>query len=66
MAYDGYMRDEAVIDNVVDLAFEYFGDPRPPYVTDTTTRNTTYGPRPPALGVTPSGHDSWSWGPGAN
>jgi prepilin-type N-terminal cleavage/methylation domain-containing protein len=65
-SYDGYMRDEAVIDNVVDLKFEYYGDPRPPYVTNTSTRETTYGPRPPALGTTPSGSDTWPWGPGAS
>jgi prepilin-type N-terminal cleavage/methylation domain-containing protein len=66
MSYDGYLRDEAVIDNVVDLEFEYWGDPRPPYVTDLTTLATTYGPRPPKLGTTPSGSDTWPWGPGAN
>lgn len=66
MSYDGDQRDEAIIDNVVDLAFEYFGDPRPAFVTDTTTRATTYGPRPPALGTEPSGVDAWPWGPGAN
>jgi prepilin-type N-terminal cleavage/methylation domain-containing protein len=55
MYYDGDQRDEAVVDNVVDLAFEYFGDPRPPLpikpVTDPVGPWTTYGPRPPALGV---------------
>ena len=63
-SYDGYLRDEAVIDNVVDLKFEYFGDPRPPYVTNTSTLETTYGPRPPKLGTTPSGSDTWPWPPG--
>jgi prepilin-type N-terminal cleavage/methylation domain-containing protein len=66
MSYDGYLRDEAVIDNVVDLRFEYYGDPRPPYVTNTTTLETTYGPRPPKLGTTPTGSDTWPWGAGAN
>jgi hypothetical protein len=28
--YDGYLSDVVVADNVVDVAFEYFGDPRPP------------------------------------
>jgi hypothetical protein len=28
--YDGYSRDVALVDNVVDLQFEYFGDPNPP------------------------------------
>ena len=66
-SYDGYLRDEAVIDNVVDLKFEYYGDPRPPYVTDTSTRATTYGPRPPALGSVPTtGSDTWPWPAGEN
>lgn len=28
--YDGYVTDVPLIDHVVDLRFEYFGDPRPP------------------------------------
>jgi prepilin-type N-terminal cleavage/methylation domain-containing protein len=28
--YDGYQTDVAVVDNVVALSFEYFGDPQPP------------------------------------
>ena len=28
--YDGHAKDEAVVDNVVDLRFDYFGDPNPP------------------------------------
>lgn len=28
--YDGYMRDVPLVDNVVDVRFEYFGDPNPP------------------------------------
>ena len=28
--YDGHTKDEAVVDNVVDLRFDYFGDPNPP------------------------------------
>ena len=50
----------------MDLKFEYYGDPRPPYVTNQTTLETTYGPRPPKLGTTPSGSDTWPWGAGAN
>jgi hypothetical protein len=34
--YDGYVTDTPVVDNVVGVSFEYFGDPRPPTV-----------PRPP-------------------
>jgi hypothetical protein len=66
MSYDGYLRDEAVIDNVVDLEFEYYGDPRPPYITDISERTTTYGPKPPELGTTPSGSDTWPWPAGEN
>jgi hypothetical protein len=55
MYYDGALRDEAVVDNVVGLGFEYYGDPRPPMllrpVTDPTGPWTSYGPKPPALGV---------------
>lgn len=28
--YDGYMSDKVVVDNVVGVLFEYFGDPNPP------------------------------------
>lgn len=35
--YDGYLTDVPVVDHVVDLRFEYFGDPTPPT-----------SPRPPA------------------
>jgi hypothetical protein len=53
--YDGDQRDEPVVDNVVDLAFEYFGDPRPPVIINPVTVPkgpwTSYGPKPPALGV---------------
>jgi type II secretory pathway pseudopilin PulG len=53
--YDGDQRDEPVIDDVVDVAFEYFGEPRPPMLINPVTNPkgpwTTYGPKPPALGV---------------
>lgn len=51
MYYDGWQRDEAVVDNVVALQFEYFADPRPPVLVTTPSGETysTYGPRPPAL-----------------
>jgi hypothetical protein len=55
MLYDGGTTDMPVIDNVVGLSFEYFGDPQPPMlrkpVSDPAGPWTTYGPRPPALGV---------------
>lgn len=49
MYYDGYQREEAVVDNVVDLQFQYFGEPRPPtYFLDAANEaTTTYGPKPP-------------------
>jgi len=28
--YDGYLSDKSVVDNVVGVTFEYFGDPNPP------------------------------------
>lgn len=65
MYYDGDQRDEALVDNVVDLQFEYFGEPRPPMmlkpVTDPAGPWTSYGPKPPALGVRPT-----TWPAGEN
>src|SRR4029453_11453500 len=56
MVYNGDQRDEAIVDNVVGLAFEYFGDPRPAFLlkpaSDPVGPWTTYGPQPPALGAT--------------
>jgi prepilin-type N-terminal cleavage/methylation domain-containing protein len=70
MVYDGDQLDSAMVDNVVGLRFEYFGDPRPAFllkpVTDLDPPWTTYGPKPPALGSTPFGKDPWEWGPGGN
>lgn len=64
MHYDGYMRDEALVDDVVGLTFRYYGDPQRPEVLSLTTRPyTTYGPKPPALGVDNAGDP---WGPGEN
>lgn len=64
MHYDGYMRDEALVDDVVGLNFRYYGDPQPPEVLSLTTRPyTTYGPKPPALGVDNAGDP---WGAGEN
>ncbi len=44
-----------VVDNVVALKFEYFGEARPPHlrgpVDDPAGQWTTYGPRPPPAGV---------------
>ncbi|MEW6320923.1 MAG: type II secretion system protein [Acidobacteriota bacterium] len=67
MHYDGYLTDEPIADNVVGLEFEYFGDPRPPLllkaVTDPTGPWTSYGPKPPAIGVD---NPSTTWGAGEN
>lgn len=56
MYYDGNQTDLPIVDNVVALNFQYFGDPQPPTlrkpVSDPMPPWTTYGPRPPALGVT--------------
>jgi Prokaryotic N-terminal methylation motif len=34
MVYDGYNTETAIVDNVVDLRFEYFGNPAPPTTPD--------------------------------
>jgi prepilin-type N-terminal cleavage/methylation domain-containing protein len=55
MQYDGVAFEAAIVDHVVGLSFEYFGEPDPPFllkpVTDLVGPWTTYGPRPPPLGV---------------
>ena len=52
MHYDGADNDVPVVDNVVGLEFEYFGDPQPPVTIGKPLTNpvgpwTTYGPKPP-------------------
>lgn len=55
--YDGVRTDRPVVDNVVGLQIEYFGDPAPPralppaLAADPPPPATTYGPAPPAMGV---------------
>lgn len=55
MRFDGVASDAAVVDHVVGLWFEYFGEPSPPTLTQPVTTPTgpwtTYGPKPPQLGV---------------
>jgi hypothetical protein len=52
MHYDGYQTVAPVVDDVVALDFEYYGDPDPPALRRPgIDRSTTYGPKPPALGV---------------
>jgi hypothetical protein len=54
MHYDGADTDVPIVDNVVGLEFEYFGDPQPPITNGKPLTNpvgpwTTYGPKPPPL-----------------
>jgi hypothetical protein len=63
MHYDGAQTDLPVVDNVVKLNFSYFGDPQPPMLIPGKSLCeagikgpfTTYGPRPPCLGLAPKG-----------
>ena len=65
--YDGYQTDLPVVDNVVDFRVEFFGDPLPPQmvrpVSDPVGPWTTYGPKPPAIGID---NDKDPWGAGEN
>jgi type II secretory pathway pseudopilin PulG len=65
--YDGHRTNLPVVDDVVGVRFEYFGEPSPPAmlkpVTDPIGPWTTYGPRPPPVGSDAAGDD---WGPGEN
>ena len=51
--YDGFHTVVPVLDEVVGLNFEYYGDPQPPAMVDGNglkSQDVTYGPRPPVLG----------------
>jgi hypothetical protein len=65
MRYDGYQTDLPIAENVVGLAFEYFGEPAAPLLkkplTDPKGPWTNYGPKPPALGVN-NASDNWPAG----
>ena len=55
MRYDGDGAANApVVDHVVGLSFQYFGDPQPPTIRRPLTERlgpwTTYGPKPPPSG----------------
>jgi hypothetical protein len=69
MYYDGYNPAVPVVDNVVKLEFEYFGEPAPPQLlpnkplSDPKGPWTTYGPKPPVMGVN---NPSDTWGAGEN
>jgi hypothetical protein len=65
--YDGADTETPLIDNVVDLRFDYLGEGAAPVlrkpVTEPVGPWTSYGPKPPALGVDVA---SDSWGAGEN
>ena len=67
MRYDGISTDLPVAENIVGLAFEYFGEPAAPVllkpVTVTPGPWTNYGPKPPPLGTD---NDADAWGQGEN
>jgi hypothetical protein len=54
--FDGGSSDVPLLDHVVELRFDYFGEPRPPMLLPDVSLAegsglwTTYGPRPPAIG----------------
>jgi prepilin-type N-terminal cleavage/methylation domain-containing protein len=57
MHYDGGLGpDVPVVDNVVGLNFDYYGDPQPPQMLDPVKLTTTYGPQPPPLTTTYSAY----------
>ena len=52
MHYDGFQSTMPVLDNVVGLNFQYYGDPWPAELTRPgVDQSTTYGPMPPAPDV---------------
>ncbi len=63
--YDGSQRDEALVENVVSLQFEYYGESRGPVLVWSAEENKwvgSYGPAPPKLGDT----TSTTWPAGEN
>ena len=63
--YDGFRSDMPMTDQVVDLAFEYYGEPRPPAIVRALSEAdgpwTTYGPKPPESEVDDP-RDAWPAG----
>jgi hypothetical protein len=65
--YDGFRTDRPVVDNVVDVRFDYFGDPAaprglpPPAPDDPPRPATSYGPAPPDSEVDDP-RDAWGAG----
>jgi hypothetical protein len=60
MYFDGWNPATPIVDNVVKLIFQYFGDPQPPQLTGKPLASkpgpwTTYGPVPPDLAATKAG-----------
>jgi len=55
MRHDGWRSAAPVVDDVVQLAFEYFGEAAPPRLTGAPLDGpgpwTTYGPAPPPIGA---------------
>ena len=68
MKYDGRETDLPITDDVTDLRFEYYGDPVPPAVRkllgDPEGPWTSYGPKPPEIGVDDPATPAY--GPGEN
>ena len=61
MYFDGWDTDLPVVDNVVKLQFQYFGESQPPKLTGKPLTSkpgpwTTYGPVPPELGIVKGGY----------
>jgi hypothetical protein len=67
--YDGDQVDLPVLDDVVKLEFQYFGEPQPPRLLPNAVLSsnygpwTTYGPKPPVLS---ENRASDTWGSGEN
>ena len=65
--FDGNATDLPLVDNVIKLEFEYYGEGRAPVLlpnkslSDPVGPYTTYGPKPPALGVD-NANDTWGAG----
>jgi len=54
--HDGFSTATPVLDNLVGLDFEYYGDPSPPaFARPGKDQTVTYGPAPPAPGIAQAG-----------
>jgi hypothetical protein len=67
MVYDGHLSDSPLVDHVVRLAFEYFGESAPPVLVEGEAAvpwlRASYGPLPPGADVDGS---AGRWPPGEN